>query len=101
MKILVVLSALALSGCVSLGLSQADSETTYTLAAIAADTAILSGQLNPVATGQICLIDNANYRILIATRNVADMTSYSASDSAHATLQKDGARLNASQCVAP
>lgn len=93
--------ALALSGCVSLGLSQSDSEQTYTIAAIAADVSFGTGQITPDAAGSICLIDNANYKILAATRNVVDMTSYAPADNAHVTLQTDGHALNPLKCIIP
>lgn len=93
--------AVCVSGCVSAGLSQQDSETTYTLAAIGADVALGSGQVNGVSAGQICLVDNANYKILAATRNIADNVNYAPADAAHKALQTDGARLNSTQCIPP
>ena len=99
MKFLIVPAlALSLAGCVSLGVSQQDSETAYTVSTIAGDVFLLSGQANGVMAGQACVADMATYRILIATRNVADNVSYVPADSAHLTLQKDGAKLNPAQC---
>jgi hypothetical protein len=91
--------ALALSGCVSLGLSQASSEKLYTDAAIAADLYLQSGHVTGTAAGQICLGDNANYRVLISTRNVADGVDYAPADNAHAAVQADGFKLNPVQCI--
>lgn len=103
MKHLLILVGLglAMSGCVSAGISQQDSETTYTLAAIGADVALTSGQINPASAGQICLVDNADYKILAATRNVADGVNYVPADNAHAALQADGAKLAPVQCSPP
>jgi hypothetical protein len=92
-------AAFALGGCVSLGESQQDSETQYTLAAIASDTGFLSGYVTPKDAGLICLADAANYKILASTRNVADGVNYAPADNAHAALQADGNKLNPVQCV--
>lgn len=89
----------SLAGCVSLGESQQDSETQYTLAAIASDTGFLSGYVTPKDAGLICLADAANYKILASTRNVADNVNYAPADNAHAALQDDGNKLNPAQCV--
>lgn len=91
--------AVALGGCVSLGLSQQDSETTYTLSATAADVYLISGKANGDGAGQVCLGDTVTYRTLTATRNVADGVNYDPANNAHAALQRDGARLNALQCI--
>ena len=90
-----------LSGCVALGLSQSESETGYTIAATAGDVFIISGKATPDATAQLCTADNANYKILISTRNVADgVKSYAPADNAHVALQTDGAKLSG-VCVPP
>ena len=98
---LFVASGVMLSGCVSLGLSQQQSETAYTVAAIASDVFIGSGKATGDVAGQICLADNASYKILIATRNVADGVNYAPADNAHAQLHADGAKLNPSCALAP
>lgn len=96
-----VASLTLLSGCVSLGLSQSESETAYTVAAPAADVFIISGKATGDAVAQICTGDNANYKILISTRNVMDgVKSYAPADNAHAALQTDGAKLSG-VCVPP
>ena len=92
--------ALGGSGCVSLGLSQQDSETAYTVATIAGDAFILSGKATPDAAGQACVADNVAYRILASTRNVADGVSYGPADGAHAALQHDAAKLAPDKCSA-
>lgn len=89
---------LALSGCVALGMSQQDSETDYTGAAILSDVYLLSGKATADSAGQACLADTLEYRTLTATRNVADNVNYAPADKAHAALQKDGARLNTVSC---
>lgn len=86
-----------LYGCVSLGIKPQDSETTYTVAAIAADIFVTSGKATGDAVGQICTGDKAAYKVLTATRNIADGVNYAPADGAHATLQSDGAKLNG-QC---
>jgi hypothetical protein len=91
--------AVALSGCVSLGLSQAQSENDYTIGATAADVFLISGKATGDAASQICFGDTAAYKILIATRNVGDgVKSYAPADNAHVALHTDGARLS-SNCV--
>lgn len=92
------LAGVALSGCVSLGVSQQDSETAYTLAATASDVFLLSGKASADAAGQVCLGDIVAYRILSSTRNVADNVSYTPADSAHAALLHDGAKLAPDKC---
>lgn len=99
--VLIAAGAATLAGCVSLGLSQQDSETGYTLAATAADVFLLSGKANADSAGQVCLGDTVNYRTLAATRNVADGVNYAPADAAHKVLQSDGAKLAPVQCVPP
>jgi hypothetical protein len=83
-----LVSAIALSGCVSAGIAtQAQSEQAYTIAAVAGNVAILSGKSTPDADKQICLGDTAAYSILTSTRTPVDGASYTAADTAHATLQ--------------
>lgn len=93
------LLAVSLGGCVSLGLSQQDSETAYTIATIGGDAFILSGKATPDQAGQACVADNVTYNILVSSRNIADGVNYSPADNAHAALQRDGARLAPDKCV--
>lgn len=96
--LMIAACGLALSGCVALGFSQQDSETTYTLATIAGDVFLQSGKATAEQAGQACLADNAAYKVLVNTRNVSDDVNYAPADNAHATLQKDGAAKGGTQC---
>lgn len=100
---LFIASGVSLSGCVAAGLfNQSQSETYYTVAATAADVFLISGKATGDAASQVCLGDTANYKILISTRNPGDgVKSYVPADSAHAALQKDGARLSPNCSTAP
>lgn len=84
----------ALSGCVSLGMSQAQSEQAYTIGAGLTDVAIELGKLTPENTSTACTVDNLNYNTLVSTRNVADGVNYGPTNAAHAKLQADGAKLS-------
>lgn len=85
--VIAAVAALALSGCVSLGLSQADSEAAYTAAAIASNAFLISGKATTDAKTQLCAVDVENYGILVSTRNVADGVAYGPADTAHGALQ--------------
>lgn len=91
---------LALTGCVSLGMSQAQSEQAYTIGAGLTDTAIVLGKLTPENVGTACTVDGLNYNTLISTRNVADGVNYAAADNAHAKLQTDGSKYSPA-CAPP
>lgn len=90
----VAVLSMTLIGCVSLGIKPQDGETTYTVAAIAADVFITSGKATGDAVGQICTGDKAAYKILTATRNIADGVNYAPADVAHTNLQADGFKIN-------
>lgn len=106
MKILLAAAILCtaplVTGCVSLGMSQADAEKAYTAGATLTDGAILLGKLTPEYVGTACTVDNLNYGNLAATRNIADGagTLEAASDAIHAKLQTDGAKFNPA-CTPP
>lgn len=91
-------SALVLSGCVSMGVSQQDSEIAYLIATTAGDVFVLSGKANPDQAGQACLADTTTYNILISTRNTLDNTNYLPADNIHKKFQIDAARLASAQC---
>lgn len=86
--IILAAAALMLSACVSAGIAtQAQSEQAYSVAAIAANVYLETGKPDAKAVTATCNGDNAAYGILTATRTPIDGASYSASDTAHATLQ--------------
>lgn len=93
--------ATALSGCVSLGMSQQDSETTYTVAANVTAVVLASGKYNGDQAGQACEADNLEYNILISTRNVADNVNYLPADTAHVKLHAAGIAFNPVVCAVP
>lgn len=97
----IFLAAPAISGCVQLGLSQSQSEASYTDFAIVSDGLINSGKLTGDIVGYTCTGDTTSYNILKSTRNPADgVKSYAPADGAHGTLQTDGAKQN-SKCTPP
>ncbi len=86
--------AVLLSGCVSAGIAtQAQSETTYSLAATAALIYLQTGHPNADAVKVTCSGDVASYGVLISTRTPVDGASYAASDNAHAALQAECSTL--------
>lgn len=93
-------TAMAVSACATPA-QQQDAQTAYVVAATAGDVTIISGKANPDLVGQICLGDNAAYKILLVTRHTTDVAvDYSAADLAHVTLQTDGSRVSG-QCIVP
>lgn len=95
-----IAAALALSflaeGCVSLGMSQQKSETTYTIAANL--TAAVISTYSTERAGQACEADNLEYGTVISTRNVADGVDYGPADTAHKLVLHNGAKLNPAAC---
>lgn len=94
------LVGLTLTGCVSLGMSQAQSETAYTVGAGITDGLVVAGKMTPDLVGGACSTDNINYGILVSTRNIGDGANYTLADNAHKKLQTDGAKLNGA-CTPP